>query len=89
MHRASPLGSQPQKYAQSTFLQPDTNASVGAATADADICAHRGLDGFTIRTAPGQQRASRDQKHHLNDTHHTSAFHRLIWARTWSGAVPP
>lgn len=74
--------SEPQINAQPTAPEANTNAAIGAAAAHADIGAHGGLDGLSIRAAPCQSCSDRYQQQHVSYPHHTSAFHRLIWART-------
>ncbi len=74
--------SEAQINPQPAALQTNSTADIRAAAADADIGIHRWLNRFAIRTAPGQNRSDRDQKQHTHDLHYTSAFHRLIWART-------
>lgn len=55
---------QPQENAEPAASQADPDTAIGAAAADTDICAHRGLDGFAVRSTADQKSPGRNKKHH-------------------------
>ncbi len=78
----NPFDSAPEIDAQPTRSQANAASDIGATAANTDIGVHGRLNRFAIGSASRQREPCDDQQPHTKDFHHTSAFHRLIWART-------